>query len=220
MGLFDLFSGFNDMERQLLKTYFQLMAISGFPISKRETKDMMKAAIAKSKKDGTYYLPPNMGDIILGYAKNDALIVSMLIERINRNLPNIRAEGVTDKDIRCWWNLHDLERRMIEKTELRMWTYKYLVYINQYKHLPYEDAVYKAGLEMRKKFPYFGDKVEGYDSQILCEEDRPLPYELKERVDNYLRKWAKDDPVTFEFKILPSPSLNAFLRKEIQEGNL
>lgn len=146
MGLFDLFSGFNDMEKQLLEQNIQLMVMNGAPLSdaKRISKDMLKSAIAESKKDNTYYLPQNLGDIILGYVKNDDPIVSILVERMNRTLPKKRAEGVTDEDFRWWWNLHDLERRMMQKTDesARIGAFSY--FLEQYSSLSNEEARSKS----------------------------------------------------------------------------
>lgn len=50
-------------------------------------------------------------------------------------------------------------------------------------------------------------------------DDRPLPYELKKRVNEYIGK-RMSDPIEYKRNIETSSSFNALIRKEIKSGNL
>ena len=123
-----------------------------------------------------------------------------------------RAEGVTDEDIALWWNMHDLERRMICKVD------------EMNRILLFEKLVQGSGVtepeaarRVAKRFPVYGDT----EHLVLgTEDDRPLPFELKWRVNRYITERTKADPDGFQEEAEASTSLNALLRKAIRQGEL
>ena len=143
MGLFN-FLKYNNIEKALLNDYSQRLSkmgisstetkriclVIGMPHlpndsmegissaeAKKMTEDMLDKAIEESKKGGTYYIPQNLGDIILGDAGSDNQTIKKIAESIRQKLPEIKKEGVMEEDVRWWWNLNDIERRLILKQE-------------------------------------------------------------------------------------------------------
>ena len=50
--------------------------------------------------------------------------------------------------------------------------------------------------------------------------DRPLPYELKDRINIYVEKCKKKDPDKLKKDIENSSTFNSLIRNEIKNGNL
>lgn len=80
---------------------------------------MLKEAKEESIREGTWDLPANYGDRLLEWEVTDDAVRAALAEK--------RAEGVTDEDIRWWWNRDDLERRAMLKADDRIWVRAYVV---------------------------------------------------------------------------------------------
>jgi hypothetical protein len=123
-----------------------------------------------------------------------------------------RKEGVTDEDIKWWMNRHELDRKMMIKVDE-------LSRFALFKKLREEDGLDgdEAASKIRKSFPIFGDPD---DTSITTGDDRPLPLELKERINVYIEKRAQSDHESFKKEIQESSSFNALIRREIQKGNI
>lgn len=194
------------IEKQLQDMYvpiFQdLMKIS--PSQARNNfRRHLKLAKATSKKDGTANLPLNAGDILLKKETTDPGTRSMLAKK--------RKEGVRNEDIRWWWNMHDLERCMM--VEIDNIT-RGAVYIDGLENgMSFEEAAAKV----RKYHPMYG---EPNDTSNSSGEDRPLPYELKDRVNAYIEKKRPSGPDDLKKQVEQSSSFNALVRKEIRKGHI
>jgi len=70
---------------------------------------------------------------------------------------------------------------------------------------------------MRKRYPLFGDPD---DTSQSTGEDRPLPYELKNRINIFVQKRLQKDPETFKNEIEGSSTFNALVREEVKKGNV
>ena len=57
------FNNYNKIEEGLLEQYSQMFLEMGVPDAKKTAKDMLNKAIDNSKKQGTYNLPPNLGEM-------------------------------------------------------------------------------------------------------------------------------------------------------------
>ncbi len=190
---------------QLGKTYENLLqTILGMPssVAKKTARDMLKRANKESLSEGTANFPMNLGDELLRNEVTDEQIKFLLKEK--------RNEGVRDEDIRWWWNMNDIERRMT------------LIFDDMFKHTQRLKLINEFGLKeadamstLRKKYPIFGtpDDNSQYDG-----EDRPLPHELIDRVNKYLEKIKEKEQLNKEAEKFSS--LNAFIRKEMRKGNL
>jgi hypothetical protein len=169
-------------------------------IFKALAQDQKEAA----RREGTDRLPELFGAILLEREQTD--------EEVRNAFAPKRAEGVTDEDIALWWNMHDLERRMICKVD------------EMNRILLFEKLVQSSGVTepeaarmVAKCFPVYGDP----DHLVLeTDDDRPLPFELKWRVNRYVTERTKADPDGFQKETEASTSLNALLRHAVRQGEL
>jgi len=63
-------------------------------------------------------------------------------------------------------------------------------------------------------YPMYGDPS---DTRHTCGDDRPLPHELRSRVDRYHEKWGA---AIIEKRSSGYTTYNAFVRAEIKHGRL
>ena len=189
-----------EIERRLEPQYVSFFRESvGAP--EEVAREIFKAFVQEQKeaagREGTGQLPEFFGEILLER------------ERIDENVRNAfapkRAEGVTDEDISLWWNMHDLERRMICRVDEmnRILLFEKIV--------RGENATEpEAARKVAKQFPIYGDP----EHLVLDSEDaRPLPFELKWRVNRFITEKTEADPEGFQKKVEAASSLNAFLRR-------
>ncbi len=118
-----------------------------------------------------------------------------------------RAEGVTDDDIRWWWNMSVFEQEMIAQEDKLN---KTAMFIFLRKKGLQPDEVVK---EIVKRHVVYGEP-DGRSG-----DDRPLPWELKHRIVCYIESYYRD-PVSFTSLIENESSFNSLVRKEIRTGNL
>ena len=201
MGIFlKLFNSSSDIEKQLEDQYVSVFQMMGMSLSQAKStfRDMLKLAKDEAQAEGTLNLPQNLGDILLG--KKSAM------------LEKRRKEGARDEDIRWWWNRHELDRKMMIKFDdiSKLGLFKKLLEEN---HLSDEEAM----KEVRKWFPDYGDPE---DTTYTAGDDRPLPFELKDRINIYIQKRSQTDPDQYKREIEESSSFNALIRKEIKKGNI
>jgi len=181
--------------------------------AKSRCKNMLDKCIREAKREGSYYLPQNLGDIILGEAESDIPTVNKLVEKIN--LSQKRAEGVKDEDIRLWWNLNDIERRMaIAADDIA----RLALFMDARERGLNEEEATK---EVRKYHPIYETIYENpKDTTHTKGDDRPLPYELKDRINTYMIKRATSNPEQYKKEIEESSTFNALVRKEIRAGRI
>jgi transcriptional regulator with XRE-family HTH domain len=202
MGLFN-FSKYSEIERGLLETYSKIFSDMGLPNSEKMAKDILNQSIDESKKENCYNLPINLGDVLLQKEKDSG--------KENENFKKKRKEGVKDEDIKWWFNLNDIERRMMAKVDdmncLAM-------FINEIENGKSEN---EAAAIVRKYHPKYGNPE---DDSFTKGDDRPIPYELKDRVNIYIEKRFKNDQEKYKKDIESSSTFNALVRKEIKAGNI
>jgi hypothetical protein len=162
--------------------------------------DLKEAA----QREGTDRLPESFGDLLLEKEKTD--------ETVRNAFAPKRADGVTDEDIALWWNMHDLERRMICKIDE-------MNRVLLFEKLMQADGMTEpeAARMVAKRFPVYGDR----EHLVLgAEDDRPLPFELKWRVNRHLSERTETDPAGLQEEVEASTSLNALLRRAVRQGKL
>ena len=208
MGVFSKLSGGSSkIERQLEDTYVQIFqTLMGMSLSQAKStfRDLCKQAIHEAKAEGTLNLPPNLGDALLEKEAGDHKTRLMLEKR--------RKEGVKDQDIKWWMNRHELDRKMMMKVDDMS---KLALFIK----LKEEDGCSEAEAAMRVKkfFPIYGDPD---DTSTSTGDDRPLPFELKGRINIYIEKTSRSDPNGYKREIEKSSSFIALIRKEIKNGKV
>jgi len=163
-------------------------------------RDALCQCTEQGRKEGTYRLPPGFGDKLVALA--DILPQAPLIVSAARN------DGATGEDIREWWNLHDLQRRMVLWSEQ---VFRYAVFTGMLDEGLSAD---EAMQQVRRGFPMYGDPTDTTHTQG---DDRPLRHELRGRVDRYREKWGA---AVIEERLAGYSSYNAFVRAELRRGNL
>ena len=183
---------------------FQMMMGMTLTQAKSTFHDLYKQAENEAKVEGSINLPMNLGDILLEKESTRQETKSMLAKR--------KKEGVREEDIRWWMNRHELDRKMMIKVDD-------ISKLALFTKLTEEDRLSEeeAAKEVKKYFPIFGDTD---DTSTSAGDDRPLPFELKDRINIYIQKRSQTDPEKYKKEIAESSSFNALIRKEIRKGNV
>ncbi|MHC9540272.1 MAG: hypothetical protein AB9903_12210 [Vulcanimicrobiota bacterium] len=195
------------LEAQLEKVYCErYQAITGVtaPMAKKFIKMLLVQTIKESKRAGTYSLTPDYGQKLIESAETDESVKEMLEKK--------RADGVTDDDIRRWWAISDLERRLLLKIDETNRVGLFLKFINFDKISRDE-----ANTMVIKYHPVYGDPE---DTSQWEGEDRPIPPELRERVNHYVQQQQSLPLEEQQKKLEAFSSLNARIRHEIKEGTI
>lgn len=193
------------IERELSDIYVSMLCtVAGS--SPTDAEQTVSDAIAMCKQqgaaEGTANLPGDFGDRIIEAAREGEPKSKRIVEKA-------RAEGATDDDIREWWNLPDLSRRMVLWSE-DTWRYCAFSHALEKDGLSAEDAAARV----HKMFPIYGDPE---DSSKLSGEDRPLPHELRSRVDSYKQG---NGAASIAHQVESFSSYNAFVRFAVKRGLL
>jgi hypothetical protein len=199
------------IEQQLKDVYVPILIQSGMSVSQANELFSAWLSLAKeeSGKEDMDNLPDNFGDLLLQKEATGPNIKAWLAK--------VRREGGTDEDIRNWWNLHDLERRIILKNDENS---RVALVMDQLEKMgatkeTMHESMDKAVAHARKYFPFWGDPD---DCTHLSGDDRPLPEELKFRVNRWIQR-KQADP-NYKEEVERSTTFNALIRREISEGNL
>lgn len=199
------------IEQQLKEVYVPTLMQTGMSVSQANEVFSAWVSLAKeeSREEDMDNLPQNFGDLLL---QNEATGPN-----IKAWLAKVRREGGTDEDIRNWWNLHDLERRIMVKNDENS---RMAVVIDQLKTMgatkdTMQESMDKAVAHARKYFPFWGDPD---DCTHVCGDDRPLPEELKFRINLWIQR-KQFDP-NYKEELERSTTFNALIRREIAKGNL
>jgi hypothetical protein len=200
-------------EEELLKFYAATLERTyPSPAIARETAtSVLNRAIATSKQQGTYGLPINMGDIILGRSPATTDLASGIAVAVRQALPQKRKDGVTDEDIRSWWNAPDVSRRMAVLMEEGDRMEVYLAFLTNTEHGKDPTTL------LWQHFPRYGNPD---DQSQSTGEDRPLPLELKKRINRYTDSRAASSMDALQDELYSESSMNAHIRRQIRNGAL
>lgn len=202
MGFFSRPVESNDpFEMRLVNEYaqaFQSLGISAAE-ARKNASEMVADARQEVERRGWSGHGTSYGDIVLRQEPQN--------RELHEWLAALRADGVRDADIRWWWNMHPLERVMIEKSDELNRTSAFLTCLKQGLDA---DAATKKVFQAHAKF---GDPREGTG------DDRPLPTELKNRILDFLERQYMN-PWSWRARMDASSSFNAIVRAEIRAGNL
>lgn len=202
-----LFGSLSGVEKELEDIHvamFQTKLGLPPPEVKKLFRKMLEEAKEESGKEGTSNLPANFGEMLLQKELVDKNTQAILSKK--------RAEGVKDDDIIWWWGMNDLERRIMAKVDD---FFRAAMYIH-YRH---EDGLgnEEATTKVRKFYPIYGDPQ---DTTHTSGDDRPLPYEIKDRVNRYVERRSQTDSDKWQKEMEESTTFNAFIRREIRRGNI
>lgn len=205
-GSKDTADPYTDITQKLETECIAFFLAMGMPLdeARKGCRKLLDTAMGAARAEGTLDLPVNYGDILLQQELTS-------VETRSR-LDKLRREGVTDTDIRVWWNMHDLQRRMMLALDDHS---KFAAYLKWTKG---EGCTHEQAVErLHNSGPHFGDPE---DASRWSGNDRPLPFELKDRINGYVTRRSAEDLSALEHDIKTSSSFNAFVRSEIARGKL
>jgi hypothetical protein len=193
------------IEKDLENMYAKLLTVFPTGMSRGEARKAVKEAIKdcrkRAREEGTDKLPSDYGDLLLAGEKGGHPGAKGIVEKARR-------EGATDDDVREWWNLPDVARRLV------LWSEEVFRLSVFYTALDEGVSDDRAAERVRKMYPMYGDPD---DTAHTSGDDRPLPPELRGRVDRYRERVGaqvlKDRSMVFS-------TFNAFVRAEIRKGKL
>jgi hypothetical protein len=194
----------SELEKHLLEIYADMKA-SLMGISNKEARQLASKLVMLAKERVKEYgfdrLPSNFGDYILQKEKEDPKFMKMNVKR---------RDGVRDADIKWFWNMHPLERCMLEVDDENTRLAAFMHHSQQ--GMSADDAANK----LRKFNPIFGDPE---DTKHVQGEDRPLPVELKDRINKWVQK-NMPNAQAFKDELQRYSTMNTFIRVEIKKGNI
>jgi len=198
-----------DIEKRLEEQYTEILAeMMGMPEKEaRETaQEMLAQAIKETKEEGTYDQPVGIGKRLLEKIKqNEASGDAMQYYATSKN------EGMTDEDFIWWWDLHDLERKMMMKADAMN---KMAAFT---QHLMGGGEQKERTNIMHKFHPLYGNPEDTAQTQ---DDNRPLPVELSGRINRYRERRAEEDSENYQRDLEASSSFNALIRQAIRERKL
>lgn len=130
-------------------------------------------------------------------------------ESLKAYLELVRADGVTDSDIKTWWDMPDSQHRELLNEDKRVLE----AVASEY----FDDDLLPSECEdrIRKSFALYGDS-----SGDVGDLHRPLPVELKPRINAFLASLGPSELVTLRMGAGVFGSMNALLREKIRIGQL
>lgn len=200
------------IERELEEKYTQMISLLPTGMTCKQIRKKVKEAIKLCKekgiKEGTSNLPPDYGKLLIRAAEAGDLDAKKIVDKA-------RSEGATDEDIGEFWNLGDLERRMIGFYEN---IFRLAMIRSLRKPGLSEDGEKEIEVEVRKMSPVYGDTD---NTAVTSGRDRPLPYELRVRVERWRTKLIYEcGEKRLKEKAGRYSTFNTLVRVEIQKGNL
>lgn len=192
------------VENELARLYTEMLSLNcGMSeyAAHKEVLRALKMCKKQGEKEGTAALAPGFGDLVLLDARAGHSVALGVVSKAWN-------EGATDEDIAEWWNLHDLQRRMVIWSEQ---VFRYSVFKSLRETGLSQD---EAMRQVRREFPMYGDPTDTTNTQG---DDRPLPHELRGRVDRYREKCGA---AVIEERSAGYSSYNAFVRAEVRRGSL
>ena len=192
-------------EKEILALYAKMFSELPTGMSRAQADEEWKKLIGVCKQqavmEGTTDQPENFGDFVLKkYYSGHPFALKMIKTACD--------DGATIEDLRVFWNLPDLSRRMILMSENVFRVSEFLCM--KERGLPADRAM----VEVRSKFPMYGNPE---DTSKFSGDDRPLAHELRGRVDAYRERHGA---VAIVEKVRRFSSFNAFVRDELRKGNL
>ncbi len=198
---------FAELEKQLKKQYVPIFR-KMMGMSAAQANKTFKKLYAKIKADAeaedTLNLPMDLGDRLLQKETED--------KKVKQALDKKRIDGVTDDDVRWWWNRHDLARRMMNKVD-EVFVYSLFLKLTKQDKMKAKQANEK----IKTLRPMFGNPD---DTRFGKADDRPLPDELRQRVNAYIMQRGQKGPESLRNAVQACTSYNAFIRKKIKAGKL
>lgn len=192
-----------DLEKEIEELYCSLLLQIGYSLEQaiKEIRKVIQDCKEEAKKDGWNTVSKDFGDWVINNYRLGNPLAKKIVEKA-------RKDSATEEDIKKYWNLNEWERRLM------IW-YDNIFRIAAYEKAKDEDlSPEKALIRVNKGSPRYGDPD---DTSKLSGDDRPLPFELKDRVNAYIMKHG----YSLDHEILDKyTTMNAYIRSEIKKGKI
>ncbi len=199
--------GFNSHEKLLWKQKTTALEAIGIPRRKarKEAKCHVQEAISQSKEFGHYGADP-MGDYALRMFKTEATRKKLW--------ETMKNDGITDEDVKAWWNISSVERQMMlndeERFRLGFWL----------ERIDAGQTPEQAARFVWKAYPMIGDCT---DSPAIPDDDTsvPLQPELKLRIMRWqeeVQRMGKVQEMKEEAEQFTT--MNGYIRHLIRHGRI
>ena len=186
----------NPSEEQLENRIIQILMEKGLTrsLAKKMCTEFFFAEIKNIAEQPP--VPDNFGDYLLENEETNESIRQMLAARW--------GIGVTEQEIRDWWNKTEIERRLIRKCfEMDL---KSAFILFRANGLSYDEA----GKQVRKIMIVYGER----------DFDVNIPYEWKERVYRQMAEALADDSEQVQAEAILYPSINDYVREKLLCNNV
>ena len=176
------------VEKELEIGMVEALVMQGMDV--KEAKKMFDGLVSEVKKEisASSPLPDNFGDFLLENADRN--------EKIKQIVEDRRRIGVTDQEIRMWWNKSELERGVIIKFDE---LYRLTVFIRAREQ---GKSIDEAAAHVRNMLICYGDNDLKVD----------LPYEWKEKIDKLVLNVIAPDPEKTKSEAEQYAEFNDYIR--------
>jgi len=204
-----MFERYSPLEKSLLDFYSQSLELKCFDPAgaRKNAKEWLDEAIKDSKSQGMYRLPENLGDLVFRNEATDAKLAA-LVSPLRQRFLDLRQEAVREEDFRWWWNLNDIERRMMIKENGLSNMALYILLREK------GESRVQAAATVKRAKPLFG----ATSASRAQGDDAPLPCELIDRVNQWVIKNVSDPE--FMEAAAAATSFNAYVRERLRLGTL
>ncbi len=191
-----------ELRERLIRENIEASVAIGMPEheARKIAEEVFKEAVQRAQASGAIDIPPGAGDRAL--ARKDTDPESRALYQL------CQAEGVTDEDIRSYYNMSSIEEHMLFVQDEIARTSVIAYHADQ-------GRTEEEQLDItRKALPIYGDTDETPD---LRGDDRPLRPELRFRVMTLVEE-GMANPEDFRRRVESHSSFNAFVRAEMRAG--
>lgn len=189
------------LAQELIATFTNRAARLGLAVTEADVQQaLQQAQVQAAQDDKIYRLPDQYGDLLMaGAVKGD--------EDCQAFVARALQGGANEEDLRQWWNLPDLTRRMYE------WEHEIILH-DFYQELLQKDlSESEVMMNLFRMLPFYGDPE---DESTFAGDSRPLPEELRLRVFAWAEQTTGElHPAALREEAIPYPSMNAYLRAQL-----
>ncbi|MBA7527341.1 hypothetical protein ES705_19517 [subsurface metagenome] len=167
--------------------------------------ELLEKAIEYVNEAKPGVIPNHYGDYLLMKEKDG-------VQETRDLMISLRKEGVSDDDIRWYYNMGALRNWMFINTNNTIIT----LHLTHYEEEGM--ASNEAAIKLRKTMPIFGDSniiPQGFDYR-----DRNLPPSLQRCVELYIARCMEKNPIGYQQDVYLLSSFNAYIREEIRLNRL
>ena len=186
--------------------------------AQRMATELFESALNEATEKGALDLPKDLGNMIIDKIIPIHPKAKEIYDKTRKRMLRLKNELVKNNDVIWWWNLTEIERIMINKNDE---TVRFAFFLNKLQEIADRYPSVEAATPVARAMVNKSFAIYGYEESPTFDQDSPLPFELKDRVDAYMEKIALNgDICNLKIKTQHYSSFNAFVRSEIKAGNL